>query len=330
MMMEEEIKDLYPIKFAPIFKERIWGGDKIKNLLGYDVEGKCGEVWTVSCVDDEVSVVSEGFLEDNDLEELVEVYMGEMVGDGVYQEFGVYFPILVKFIDSEDWLSVQVHPDDEYARKEGYINGKTEMWYVVDAEPGAQIINGFKKDITKMEFVERLRDKKLVEVLNFVDVQKGDVIMIPAGRVHALGKGIVVAEIQQTSDITYRIHDWDRVDSNGMGRKLHLADALNVVNFARNDEDRVDYVVKENGVALLVDDANFAVRLLDATAVVKRDYGALDSYVVYTCVGGSGTVICNNMSATIHLGESILIPAAIEEVMIVPMGHIRLLEASNE
>lgn len=329
-MIEEEVRELYPIKFAPIFKERIWGGDKINKLLDYNVEGKCGEVWTVSCVDNEVSVVSEGFLEENDLEELVEVYMGDMVGEGVYQEFGIYFPILVKFIDSEDWLSVQVHPNDEYARKEGYINGKTEMWYVVNAEPGAQIINGFKKDITKMEFVERLRDKNLVDVLNFVNVEKGDVIMIPAGRVHALGKGIVVAEIQQTSDVTYRIHDWDRVDSNGVARKLHLADALNVVNFAKTEDSKVDYIAKENAVSMLIDDQNFVVRFIDATSVIKRDFSSLDSYVVYTCVEGSGTIIGNNMSATIKIGESVLIPAVIDEVMIIPIGNIRLLEASNE
>lgn len=329
-MIEEEVRELYPIKFTPIFKERMWGGDKINKLLGYNVEDKCGEVWTVSCVDNEISVVSEGFLEENDLEELVEVYMGDIVGEGVYQEFGIYFPILIKFIDSEDWLSVQVHPNDEYARKEGYINGKTEMWYVVNAEPGAQIINGFKKDITKMEFVERLRDKNLVDVLNFVNVEKGDVIMIPAGRIHALGKGIVVAEIQQTSDVTYRIHDWDRVDSNGVARKLHLADALNVVHFAKTEDSKVNYIAKENAISTLIDDQNFAVRLIDATNVIKRNFSNLDSYVVYTCVEGSGTIIGNNMGTTIKIGESVLIPAVIDEVMIIPIGNIRLLEASNE
>ena len=220
---------LYPLKFKPIYKQVIWGGSRLHDYLGKPaVPEKTGESWEISGVSGDVSVVAEGFLKGNTLEELIEVYMGDLVGDMVYDAFGTEFPILVKFIDANDNLSVQVHPDDEYAAEYHGKKGKTEMWYIVHAEKDASLISGFNRDVDEKKFMDHLKGGKLAEILNTVAVEKGDVFFLPAKRVHAIGSGIVLAEIQQTSDLTYRIYDWERVGADGKPRELHLDHALEV------------------------------------------------------------------------------------------------------
>jgi mannose-6-phosphate isomerase len=203
------MNSLYPLKFTPVFKDKIWGGDKLKTILNKDFSDlpNCGESWEISAVQDDISVVSNGFLKGNNLEELIEVYMGDLVGEKVWEKFGCECPLLIKFIDANDNLSIQVHPNDELSAERHDAYGKTEMWYVVQADPGARLISGFSGKINKAEYLKYLGNGHLEDILNYEEVSAGDVFFIPAGRVHAIGKGIVVAEIQQTSDVTYRIFD---------------------------------------------------------------------------------------------------------------------------
>lgn len=215
---------LYPLTFETIFKDKIWGGQKIKTILGKDFSPlpNCGETWEVSDVDGNLSVVKEGGLQGKSLHELVEQYKGDLVGDHVYEKYGNRFPLLVKFIDANDDLSIQVHPDDKLAaeRKSGF--GKTEMWYIMQADEGAKLNSGFNREVTQEEYVKAVADNTIQDLLNIETAQPGDVFFLPAGRVHYIGKGLLLAEIQQTSDTTYRIYDFDRVDATtGQKRELH-------------------------------------------------------------------------------------------------------------
>ena len=252
---------LYPIRFTPLLKERIWGG---KTLLANAKQGKAkkidaslpyGESWELSAVKGDESVVANGFLKRNNIEEIIEVYMGNLMGDKVYDRYGLMFPLLVKTLDCNNVLSVQVHPNDELAMERHESYGKTEMWYVIDAEPGASLYVGFKdKNTTREKYIEAINNDTLPELLNKVEVKAGDVFFIPAGTVHALGKGIKVVEIQQTSDITYRIYDWNRVDEHGKSRELHTALAIDAIDFAKSSEDcQVKYQYANNEAVKLID-----------------------------------------------------------------------------
>jgi len=223
---------LYPLKFQPILKDKIWGGKKLKNLFNKAAEtDKLGESWELSGYENDESVVTNGFLAGNNLAELIEIYMDELVGDKVYNQYGLSFPLLFKLIDANENLSIQVHPGDEVAAERHNSYGKTEMWYVVDADPDGKLIIGFTKDCTREEYLDALDNDKVEDLLQHVPVKKGDVFFIPAGLVHAIGKGVVVAEIQQSSDITYRIYDFKRVDEQGNERELHTEQALDVIDF---------------------------------------------------------------------------------------------------
>ena len=242
------MNNLYPLKFTPICKDKIWGGNKLNEILNkeYPELPNCGESWEISGVQDEVSVVSNGFLKGNSLEELIEVYMGDLVGEKVYEKFGIEFPLLVKFIDANDNLSIQVHPNDELSMERHDAFGKTEMWYVVQADPGAKLISGFNRKIDKEGYLKYFKNGQLEEILNYEEVKAGDVFFIPAGRVHAIGKGIVVAEIQQTSDVTYRIYDFNRVDDQGNPRELHTDLAIDAIAYEYEANYRTDYKALDN------------------------------------------------------------------------------------
>ena len=219
---------LYPLKFKPIFKDKIWGGDKIRSVMGLDYSPlqNCGEAWMLSGVEGNPSIVTNGYLAGNELNELLEVYMYDLVGDEIYENFGNEFPVLIKLIDANDWLSIQVHPDDELAAIRRIGRGKTEMWYVLGADENAQLISGFNQKLNQQTYLKHLEGKTLTDVMNYEKVSPGDVYFIPAGRVHALGPGVMLAEIQETSDTTYRIYDWDRTDDEGKSRELHLSRPL--------------------------------------------------------------------------------------------------------
>ncbi len=323
------MKNLYPLKFRPIFKERIWGGDKLTSLLNkqYSI-AHCGESWELSGVQDDISVVSDGFLKGNNLEELIEVYMGELVGEKVYDKFGTEFPLLIKYIDANDRLSIQVHPNDELAKERHGAFGKTEMWYVVQADEGAELISGFNRTTDRDSYLIALSNDKLENLLQFDPVQAGDVFFIPAGRVHAIGKGIVVAEIQQTSDVTYRIFDFNRVDDKGQPRELHTELALDAINFKHFDSAKTAYLQKENESVELAHCPYFTTNLLQLTEETERDFSSKDSFVIYLCFEGSYTIKWESESMTIYKGETILVPASIENFILKPVASVeaKLLE----
>jgi mannose-6-phosphate isomerase len=322
------MNQLYPLKFKPILKDRIWGGDQLKTVFGK--QGKCsvcGESWELSAVPQDISVVENGFLKNNSLVELIEVYMGDLVGDKVYEKFGFDFPLLIKLIDANDDLSIQVHPNDELALQRHQSFGKTEMWYVLDAKQGAGLISGFNKQTTKEEYVNNLNNKTLKELLHRIPVTKGDVFFIPSGRVHAIGAGILLAEIQQTSDITYRIYDWDRVDANGKSRELHTDLALDAIDYKYYSDVKTAYKDKENEVVNLAKCQYFTTNRIKLTKVIERDYIDIDSFVIYICCNGAFDLVYNgNDKLEVSKGQTVLLPAVFKNVKLVPKASAEVLE----
>ncbi len=318
---------MYPLKFQPILKEKLWGGSRL-SLLGKHLptEMQIGESWELSACGEDVSVVTNGYLAENNLNELVEIYMGELVGERIYAKYGNQFPLLFKFIDAEDNLSVQVHPNDDVAVERHGSLGKSELWYVLSADDNASLILGFNKDIDAHTLQDKLDTHSLKDVLQYVPVQQGDVAYLPAGLVHSLGKGVVMAEIQETSDITYRIYDYDRVDAEGNSRELHIQEALDVMDYRKHKNPLIDYNSDINASVNLTQDI-FTVNLLYFDKVVGRDYMPLDSFVVYMCVEGECMVQAEDTNTPLQKGETLLIPASISEVTLQPQSsEVKLLE----
>jgi len=321
-------KTLYPLKFKPIFKDKIWGGQRIKTILGMDYGNlpNCGEVWVVSGYNEFVSVVENGFLAGNELNELVEVYMGDLVGEKHFKRYGNQFPLLTKFIDANDWLSIQVHPDDKLAAKRKIGWGKTEMWYVLYAEEGAQLISGFNRKIDKETYLKHLESKTLPEILNYEDVHAGDVFFLPAGRIHSLGPGILLAEIQQASDNTFRIYDWDRIDHRGMKRELHTEAALEAMDFEVYDNYKTKYEIKKNQSSTLISCEKFTTNLIKSDQPVLKDISGLDSFIIYMGLEGKVTLKSEEGDMLIKPGDAVVIPAVMEQLALVPEGNAGLLE----
>lgn len=320
---------LYPLKFHTIFKDKIWGGNKIKELFGKDYSPlpNCGETWEISGVEGNISIVKNGFLEGNDLQELIEIYMGELVGEKVYEKHGLEFPVLIKFIDAADYLSIQVHPDDKLAKKRHQMNGKNEMWYIFHAEQNAEVIAGFNKEVTKEEYLAHLENKTLKSILNIEKVKEGDVFFMPAGRVHALGPGICLAEIQQTSDITYRIYDWDRKDAEGNSRELHTELALDAIDFNKYPEYKTKYETKVNEAVNIGECPYFTTNLLQINQKTEKDYSHLDSFVIYICTEGSFEIHYNEYEyEPVSKGECVLIPAELKDITLIPSEESKILE----
>jgi len=312
------MNNLYPLKFIPICKDKIWGGNKLNELLNKQYPGlpNCGETWEISGIQDEVSVVSNGFLKGNNLEELIEVYMGDLVGDKVYEKFGTEFPLLIKFIDANDNLSIQVHPNDELSLERHDAFGKTEMWYVVQADPGARLISGFNRKIDKEGYLKYFKNGQLEEILNYEEAKAGDVFFMPAGRVHAIGKGIVVAEIQQTSDVTYRIYDFNRVDDQGNPRELHTDLAVDAIDFKFVADYRTEYQPANDQSVKLVECQYFTTNILLLSASVERDFTDLDTFVIYMCLEGRYSIAWDDETIVVEKGESVLVPAMINNFVL--------------
>lgn len=293
------------------------------------VKSSIGESWEISGVQDNVSAVSEGALAENTLEELIEIYMGDLVGDKIYEKFGVEFPLLLKFIDARDNLSIQVHPDDATAKERHNAYGKTEMWYLLDADPDADLIMGFKHDTTKEEYLKGLRSNTLPELLNTEKVKKGDCFFIPAGTVHAICKGCFIAEIQQTSDITYRIYDYDRRDKNGNPRELHTELATDVIHYGEQKEHAIHYHQHENHTEELVNCPYFTTNYLKFNQEIEKDYINLDSFVIYMCLNGSFHIVYDtDHSVKVNPGETVLVPACLKNLFLIPQkgGEAEILE----
>ena len=321
---------LYPLTFETIFKDKIWGGQKIKTILEKDFSPlpNCGETWEVSDVEGNVSVVKEGSLQGQTLHELVEQYRGKLVGQHVYEKYGDRFPLLVKFIDANDDLSIQVHPDDELAKKRQSGFGKTEMWYIMQADEGAKLNSGFNREVTKEEYVKAVADNTIQDILNIEPAEPGDVFFLPAGRVHYIGKGLLLAEIQQTSDTTYRIYDFDRVDAiTGQKRELHTELAVDAINYHHYDHYKTQYDRKLNESVNAVTSDYFVTNVLTANEEIEHDYTHIDSFVILICVAGALTIeAAGGYSVSLKMGQCTLIPASIDNVTFLPDGDMTLLE----
>lgn len=322
---------LYPLKFAPAYFEKIWGGQHVKTILHQDFGDlmNCGEMWLLSGLEGQNSIVCNGDFAGDELNDLIETFMGDLVGEDVFNKYGERFPLLIKIIDPLDNLSIQVHPDDELAQKIGLYNGKTEMWYVMNAEKGAKLVSGFNRDVTPKEFEEAVANKSVEGMLNYVDVHNDDTFFIPARKIHALGAGCMVAEIQQTSDTSYRVYDWDRIDRFGMKRELHIDEALATINFKKEDSGKVSYDKKtKNATVNLVKCPYFTTNLikLDTKSALVKDYSELDSFVILMCTEGSFILSYEDGTETVRTGECILIPNVINKVEIISDGECKLLE----
>lgn len=312
------------LKFKPIFKERIWGGRLLADRLGkrLPADKMIGESWELSGVPGDVSVVSSGQLKGNTLQELIEVYMGDLVGEQIYETFGDEFPLLIKFIDAHQDLSIQVHPDDILAETRHHSYGKNEMWYVLDHTPDAHLYLGFNQAVDRQKCVEHIEDGKIEQLLRSYVVKRADSFFIPAGTIHAIGSGILVAEIQQTSDITYRLFDFNRVDSEGKPRDLHIALALDAIDYSSAKNCDITRKPVADECINLISCQYFATDIIEVRSRVVRDYSTLDSFVVYICVDGKLTLTTSEGVETISKGETALVPAAIDSVTIEGVGKI--------
>lgn len=320
---------MYPLKFEPILKQTIWGGDKIVPFkhLNSDLKG-VGESWEISGVENNESVVANGADKGRTLTEMVRIYREELVGEANYARFGTKFPLLIKFIDAKQDLSIQVHPNDEQARKRHNSLGKTEMWYVVNADKNAKLRSGFSEQITPKEYKERVQNNTITDVLQEYEVHPGDVFFLPAGRIHSIGAGSFIAEIQETSDITYRIYDFNRKDANGKTRELHTELAKDVINYEVLDDYRTKYEAVKNEPVELVACPYFTTSVYDMTEEISCDYSELDSFVIFICMEGSCTLKDNEDNVIeIQAGETILLPATTQTVTLTPNKEgVKLME----
>lgn len=323
------MSELYPLKFATIFKDKIWGGQKMKSVLNKDFGDlpNCGETWEISGVQGNISVVSEGPLKGKNLQELLKEHHSDLVGASVYKKFGDEFPLLVKFIDANDDLSVQVHPNDKLAMERHNSFGKTEMWYIFQADEDATLNSGFNRPLTREQYLEYVDKGKLMDILNIDRVKADDVYFLPAGRVHYIGEGCLLAEIQQTSDVTYRMYDFDRTDDQGNKRELHTEESLDAIDFAYQDNYRTEYKDKKNEVVSLISCDYFTTNKLDFNHTVERDHSFLDSFVIYVCMEGSLDMEYEGGTIEVNKGEAILVPAAMKKLTLLPKGEFKLLES---
>ena len=318
----------YPIKFTPILKEKIWGGEKLASILNKESDAKnLGESWEISGVKGDISVVENGALKGKTLNELLEEYKGKFLGEKIYADFGAEFPLLIKYIDAKTALSVQLHPHDDLAKERHNSFGKTEMWFIMQADENADINVGFKETITKEDYIKHLEEGKITEVLNFEQVKKGDSFFINTGKVHAIGAGVLLAEIQQTSDITYRIYDWDRVDDQGNSRELHTALAIDAIDFEKKDDFKMEYEKTPNQSSNIADCEYFTTNYLPVKGSITKDYSAVDSFIIYMAVSGKATVSVAGNKEEIEQGQTLLIPAENKEVEI-SSDDCELLEVS--
>lgn len=303
---------LYPLKFQPILKDKIWGGEKLSQHFNKDSSSiKLGESWEISTVPNDISVVSNGELKGKSLQELLKAYKTELLGENNFKRFGEQFPLLIKFIDAKQDLSIQLHPNDELAKTRHKSFGKTEMWYVMQTDKDANLIVGFNQKVNKETYLKHLENKTLTQILNFDKVKEGDTYFIEAGRVHAIGAGVMLAEIQQTSDITYRVYDWDRLDADGNERELHNDIAIDAFDFGMKDDFRVEYQKLKNTSNEMVTCPFFTTNFIELDSKLEKE-NTQDSFIVYMCVDGKVEVSTGTTKDVISKGETILIPASIK------------------
>ena len=311
--------------FEPLLKQTLWGGDKIipfKHLN--DSLDHVGESWEISGVNGNETIVANGLQKGKSLNQLVREQKGLLVGQENYERFGDEFPLLIKFIDAQKDLSIQVHPNDEVAHRQGKPRGKTEMWYVLPSVPGAFLYNGLKQQITPEQYKAMVENDTITDALARYEVHEGDVFFIPAGRIHAIGAGSFVAEIQQTSDVTYRIYDFKRKDKNGNYRELHTKEAAESIDYTVLPNYRASYEPQKNECVQIVECPFFTTAVYDLTEPMTLDYSELDSFVILIAVKGEGKLICEGEEMTFRMGDTVLLPATTKEVKV--EGTVKFLE----
>ncbi len=312
---------MYPLQFAPILKERIWGGEKLKTILNKPITSNItGESWELSTVEGDVSVVANGILKGKSLMELIDEIPNEILGTKVYERFGKQFPLLFKYLDAREDLSIQVHPNDKLAKERHNSFGKTEMWYVMQADADARIIVGFKENSSKEEYLKHLNDKTLVSILDDVKAKSGDVFFLETGTVHAIGAGLVVAEIQQTSDITYRLYDFDRKDAQGNTRELHVDLALDAINYNKVETQK-KYETKTNTSNVVVDCPYFTTNFIPLENKVEVSKTG-ETFTVYMCIEGSFEIEYNGFKQSYIKGDTVLVPAEINAFILTGKASI--------
>ena len=312
-------------KFEPLLKQTLWGGDKIIPLKRLNTKmEQVGESWEISGVKDFETIVANGPDKGKSLNQLVQEKKDQLVGKENYERFGDEFPLLVKFIDARQDLSIQVHPSDEVAHRQGKSHGKTEMWYALPSTPGAMLYNGLKQQITPEQYKQMVENDTITDALARYEVHEGDVFFIPAGRIHTIGAGCFVAEIQQTSDVTYRIYDFKRKDKNGNYRELHTQLAAESIDYTVLDNYRTEYEPLKNEGVQVVTCPYFTTAVYDLTEPMTLDYSELDSFVILIAVKGEGRLICNGEEMPFQMGDTVLLPATTNEVRV--EGEVKFLE----
>lgn len=320
--------ELYPLKFEPILKDKIWGGGLLVKNYGKNADSTrlIGESWELSSLAEDLSVVSNGFLAGNNIEEVIEVYMGDITGEAVFEKFGNEFPLLIKFIEAGDDLSIQVHPGDKLAMERHKAYGKTEMWYILESKPGSKIYSGFKKPVTKEIYRNAVETGTLDTLMNVEIAEPGDVFFTPSGRVHAIGAGSMLVEIQQTSDITYRIFDWNRKGGDGKPRELHTDLALDAIDYAASGNVKFNKELISDKTENLVSCEYFISNIIQFGSPIKKDYNIIDSFVIYICIEGEFTIHWDKGAEPVRKGETVLIPAIITDVVLEPRPEAKVLE----
>ncbi len=315
---------LYPLKFTPILKERVWGGDSIIREMGKESESvnPIGESWEISGVQDDVSLVSNGFLTGNDLNDLVEIYLGELTGDSLYERYGNEFPILVKILDIRDNLSLQIHPDDATAMERHNSYGKTECWYILDASPDAKIYLGLNRELSAKEFYDKCMNETIQDALNIIKPEKGDLIYIKPGTLHAATGGILVAEVQQVSDVTYRVYDWGREHNPKTAREMHLDLAIDCIDYKKTSPDSL---ISKDGNT---ENPYFKISRIKISNLCLKESYLFESFIIYFCTDGECIIKGGGVSEMIKKGENILIPAAMGEYTL--EGEATLLEITGK
>ncbi|GHV36043.1 mannose-6-phosphate isomerase [Bacteroidia bacterium] len=306
---------LYPLKFTPSFRSKIWGGQKIKQIFPKVKLENIGEAWLLSGVEDNETAVSEGNLAANSINDLVEIFMSDLLGDDNYIQFGENFPLLFKFIDANDDLSIQVHPDAHFAEHHGFAE-KNEAWYVLDADENAELLLGFNRKTSKKQLLEAIQKGRLSDLLNHVKVAKGDLLFVPAGSIHAIGKGVMLAEIQQSSDTTFRIWDYDRIDTDGLSRKLHIEEALHCLDY----EKTVPLIDK-----FPLETPYFTIDNIKISSPHNLNLTDLDSFICLLCVDGAAEIHTDLGDTGIKKGELVLLPAITNTLQINPKKEVEIL-----
>ena len=319
---------LYPLKFQPKLKERLWGGTKLKDVLGKPIVSDItGESWELSTVQGDISIISNGIFAGTSLQELINQEPEELLGKDVFKRFGKEFPILIKFIDAKQDLSIQLHPNDALAKERHNSFGKTEMWYVMDADKDANLIVGFNKDVTREEYSDSLENDTLLDLLNYESVKEGDTFFIKTGKIHAIGAGVLLAEIQQTSDVTYRVFDFNRRDKNGNQRELHTELAMDAMDYDKKDDFKVAYDGQANTVNAMVNCPYFKTNFIHLTKDLNLDVSKRDSFTIYMCVSGTAEIRTEKGSTSIQKGETILVSANSKRINI-STSEAKLLEVT--